>query len=140
MRLFGNAKPRWTWCAAPALAIVLLLSVGCASRGAFPHSSNTQIDLGQRNFRVVKTNAVGRSYGFSLLGLLPIWSPTYTTAMERLYRDAGVREGEAQVVINVAQEQSSLYLILFSVPRLTLRADMVEFTDTPASGGRRNDW
>jgi hypothetical protein len=112
------------------ILIFLLLTVtGCASRGFFPHSTGTQVDLSKNNYKIVKANAIGVSRGFNFLGIIPIVPPTYTRAMSDLYSKASITEGSAQALINVTQERSTLYLILFSIPELTVRADVIEFHD-----------
>ena len=109
--------------------VLAVVAAGCASTGTFPHASGTQVDLNRKNYRVVKANAVGTSMGFRLLGLISIVPPTYAAAMSDLYLSAGVREGSAQALVNVTQERSTVYLILFSLPRLSVRADIIEFTE-----------
>jgi len=115
--------------AASVCLLVVFLIAGCTSTGTFPQTSGTQVDLSRKNFRVVKANATGSSSGFKLLGFIPFSAPTYTQAMSHLYQKAGVTEGKAQTLTNVTQERSSLYLILFSIPKLTIRADVIEFTE-----------
>ena len=110
------------------LCTITIIAVGCSSVGTFPHSTGTNVDLSKGNYRVVKANAVGTSSGFRLLGLIPLSSPRYTAAMSDMYKKAGLEEGKAQALVNVSQERSTAYLILFSIPRLTIRADIVEFT------------
>jgi hypothetical protein len=115
----------------PLLICMVAVSffAGCASVGTFPHSTGTSVDLTKSNFRIIKSNAIGEDSGFSVLGIIPLVSPTYTNAMSALYSKAGVSEGKAQALINVSQERSTLYLILFSIPKLTVRADVIEFLD-----------
>ena len=112
---------------------ILIVFSACSRVGSFPHSSGTDVDLSKKNFRVVKANAVGSSLGFYFLGIIPISPPSYTNAMTDLYDEAGVMEGTAQAIVNVTQERSTLYLILFSIPKLTVRADIVEFVEEPQS-------
>ena len=107
---------------------IALLS-GCASVGTFPNTSGTSVDLTKKNYRVVKANASGESTGFALLGIIPIVSPSYTDAMSNLSAHGGIQEGKAQALVNVTQDHSVIYLILFSIPKLTVRADIVEFLD-----------
>ena len=109
--------------------LVMLVAVGCTSTGTYPATSGTQVDLSRKNFRLVKANAIGTSSGFELFGFIPFAAPRYTEALSNLYRQAGVTEGAAQTLTNVTQEKSSLYLILFSIPKLTVRADVIEFTE-----------
>lgn len=108
--------------------LLVAACLGCSSRGLFPASMQTQVDLSRGNYRVVRSNISGTSMGFSLLGIIPIVPPTYTAAMSDLQSQAALTEGQAQAFVNVVQEQTSLYLILFSLPMLTVRADIVEFT------------
>lgn len=129
-RNVSKLESRCLRCSAFLLAL-LMISTGCSRVGTFPHSSGTEVDLTKKNFRVVKANAVGSSSGFALLGIIPFAQPSYTSAMSDLYDDAGIEEGTAQALVNVTQERSSLYLILFSIPRLTVRADIIEFVDDP---------
>lgn len=93
--------------------------------------TETTVKLSEGNFVLVKTNACGRSKGFQLFGVLTIVSPKYSTAMSRLYAQAGVREGRPQTFVHLTMQRSSMYVILFSIPELSLHADIVEFI--PAS-------
>jgi len=90
----------------------------------------TSVSLAERNYRIVKTNVVGISGGFALLGLITVKSPDYTEAFAQLYQAGGVSEGKALALINVVQQSSAPYFILFSLPKITLRADVVEFVET----------
>ena len=109
--------------------VLIAVSSGCTSSGTFPHESSTRVDLSRGNYRVVKANAVGSSSGFKLFMFIPIVSPKYNKAMWRLQKKAGVAEGTAQAIVNVSQERGSIYLLLFSIPKITVRADIIEFTD-----------
>ena len=109
--------------------ILALVAAGCTSIGSFPHTTGTNVDLSRSNYKIVKANVVGESKGFRLLGIIPFASPRYTAAMGEMYENAGLEEGKAQALVNVTQEHSTLYLILFSIPKLTVRADIVEFHD-----------
>ena len=51
-------------------------------------TEQTNIKLARDNFVLVKTNVVGRSKGFSLLGFITICPATMTTAMNRLHAAA----------------------------------------------------
>lgn len=126
-RRFASAKRE---VALTVICLVLIVaSFGCTSSGAFPSTSNTSVHLSKNNYRVVKANAVGSSSGFKLFMFIPIAPTRYSTAMSNLQKQAGVAEGKAQAMVNVTQEESSLYLLLFSIPKLTVRADIIEFTD-----------
>jgi Family of unknown function (DUF6567) len=116
------------------VALVSLLS-GCSSTGDFKGGdTSTAVTLKENNYKLVKGAAVGKSYGFKLLGIIPFCSPTYATAKENLYKSAGESlTGKSVALANQTEDHSGLYLILFSIPKLTLTADIVEFTG-PSTG------
>jgi len=95
--------------------------------------SQTMVTLEKPNFAVVKANNLGRSRGFALLGLITIVPPRCNTALNRLYEHAGMQSGRAQTLANVLVERSSSYWILFSLPEITVRADLVEFVTNNAA-------
>jgi hypothetical protein len=131
----GRSEALVAWSRFAVVAVVGLLVAGCTSVGHMPQGTNTTVDLSRKNYRVVKANAVGESTGFSLFGVIPFVSPRHTKAMTDLYAKAQVKEGTAFALTNVLQEESNIYLILFSLPKLSISADVVEFTDE-AGGGR----
>ena len=118
------------WATASASGSSLL-----TSSGAFLEvHSETRIALEKPNFVVVKANNVGQSGGFALLGLITIVPPSCNTALSRLYEQAGMQPGRAQTLANVLVERSSSYWILFSLPKITVRGDLVEFVTNNAAG------
>jgi len=77
---------------------------------------------------------MGKSWGFRLLGIIPLASPEYSMAKKRLYDSVGeTLNGKAVALANQTEDRSLMYLILFSVPKLTLTADVIEFTDSARS-------
>lgn len=111
-----------------AFSFSILLS-SCNSPSGLAHGTGTQVDLGKKNYRIIKSNAVGSSWGFWLLGVIPIIPTSHTEAITDMCEKSSLREGSAQAYINVAEERSTIYLILFSLPKLSVRADIVEFTE-----------
>jgi hypothetical protein len=93
---------------------------------------STQVQLVGNNYRVLQTNVVAKSGGFRLLGFITIKSPSYVKAVSRLYAKAQAEEGRAQAFANVVYETGGMNLILFSLPKIRIRADLVEFTDPPS--------
>ena len=87
----------------------------------------TSVKLAEDNFILVRTNVVGSSRGFSLLGVLTIQPATINTAMNRLYAAAQLQPGRPQSIAHLVMEQTSSYWILFGIPRIDVRADIVEF-------------
>jgi hypothetical protein len=123
------------------LLLVWLVVMGCAPVPPLPFTlpsgagqasvlTLTEVKLAQRNYRVVRTNVVGTSRGFALLGLITVKPPDATAALARLYEAGGIAEGKALALINVIQQSSAPYFILFSLPEITFRADVVEFVET----------
>ena len=92
---------------------------------------STQVQLVGNNYRVLQTNVTAKSGGFKLLGFITIKSPSYVQAMSRLYNKAHVEEGAPQALANLVHETAGMNLILFSLPKIRVRADLVEFTDEP---------
>lgn len=115
---------------AAGAAAVLLAGCSSAEINSPDKLTTTGISLSQRNFRVLKPDATGSSHGFALLGIIPIVNPKIAVAKERLYATVGQPiTGKAVALANQADYHSTVYLILFSVPRLTVTADVIEFID-----------
>jgi hypothetical protein len=124
-----------------ALLGLVSLAGGCAAVTALPVSSilglpsasaleihnQTDVRLQQANFVLTKTNVVGQSQGFALLGLLTIVPADFSKAMSRLQARAGMQPGRAQTLANLVMERNSTYFILFSLPRVSICADVIEF-------------
>jgi hypothetical protein len=89
--------------------------------------NTTEVLLQQKNFVMVKSNVMGQSKGFALLGLITIVPSTFNTAMSRLNAQADLKPGTPRTLVNLALEKDSSYFILFSVPRTSIRADVIEF-------------
>lgn len=117
------------------LSILLFVVAGCASSNVkVGQSTTTAVDLKVKNYQMIQAGATGTSYGFRLLMILPLTSPSYATARRDLY--ASVKEpltGKAVALANQMEDRSSLYLILFSIPKVTITADVIEFTDSSAT-------
>ena len=137
---------------APAVLSLALLTGGCASIATLPVASllpptassidfrsQTAIKLEEADFVVVKTNVVGRCKGFALLGLITLSPAKFSKAIERLYAQAEIQQGRPQTLANVVIERSSSFFILFSIPQVSVRGDLVEFVrPEPASEPRRS--
>lgn len=113
------------------LGFIALLLTGCsASAGQFQQATGTAVSLKENNYKIVKAGATGHSNGFALLGLIPFVSPTYAEAKAELYKSAGeTLEGRSIALANQTEDRSVLYLILFSIPKVTITADIVEFIE-----------
>ena len=116
--------------------IATSLLAGCGgSAGDMQQTTGTGVSLHGNNYRIVKADARGQSSGFYLLGIIPFAMPTYADAKADLYNSVGQKlEGRSIALANQTSDNSNLYLILFSVPRITITADVVEFTASPSEG------
>jgi len=121
-----------TGCAAALPALPALSGLIPAANGTHILTTTT-VNLSRKNFKIVKANAFGSSVGFSFLGIFSLNSPSYEEALTQLYRSADVSEGKSQALVNVMHEQTSTYFILFALPKITVCADVIEFTDDAAS-------
>ncbi|HWF18162.1 MAG TPA: DUF6567 family protein [Verrucomicrobiae bacterium] len=148
-RLPGSATGKANFFRGKLLAILTLAGIvalagGCAAVapvssavGAVTPSSTlqifntTEVRLQQKNFVVVKSNVMGQSKGFSLFGLVTFVPAKFDKAMKRLNAQADLNPGTPRTLANLVMEKDSSYWILFSIPRTSVRADVVEFTDNP---------
>jgi Family of unknown function (DUF6567) len=114
-----------TGCAAVAPLAPLLSGLGPAA-GLEIHSQ-TSVRLEEGNFVTVRTNVTGASKGFKLLGFITFRPATFDEAMNRLYANAEAQQGRPQTLAHLTVEHSGIYVILFSLPKVTARADLIEF-------------
>jgi len=129
-----------------ALAALAVFAGGCAAVAPISSAlgnvnpsptlqiyNTTELRLQQKNFVVVKSNVAGQSKGFALLGIITIVPAKFNKAMNRLNAQADLNPGTSRALANLILEKDSSYWILFSIPRTSIRADVVEFTDNPHS-------
>jgi len=114
-----------------ALTSSLLMVTGCSSTSVENNASSTQtqVSLSHANYKMVKAGAVGHSYGFRfLLGIIPITAPSTAAARADLYRSLNTPMGGKSVaLVNVTEDHSTTWLLLFSVPKTVITGDVVEF-------------
>jgi hypothetical protein len=115
------------------LSAAALMSIGCMSSRVENEapSTQTQVNLNRANYKMIKAGAEGRSYGFRfLLGIIPIAAPSTATARTDLYRNLGQSvDNKSVALVNVMENRSTTWLLLFSVPKLVITGDVVEFKD-----------
>jgi hypothetical protein len=115
---------------------------GTAPNTGLEIHTQTEVKLQEGNFITVRTNVFGSSEGFKLLGFITFRPATLGEAMNRLYADAEVEHGRPQTLVHLIVEHSGIYVILFSIPKVTVRADLVEFLpvqEPEESGPQSND-
>jgi hypothetical protein len=119
-----------------ALCAAILITTGCASTRVDSNpSTQTEVTLTHANYKMLQAGAEGRSYGFRfLLGIIPIAAPSTADARADLYHNVGQSvNGRSVALINVTEDRSTTWLLLFSIPKIVITGDVVEFEqDTPA--------
>lgn len=116
------------------LSLTTILLVGCStSTGFFRSNASSDVTLRGNNYKIVKAGAIGVSRGFKLFGIIPIARPNYADAKSSLYSSIGESvEGRSIALANQTEDKSSIYLIIFSIQKLTISADIVEFNAPPS--------
>ncbi len=116
--------------AAPALPSILG-GLGGGPDGGYLH--RTEVALTRANYRVVQTNLVGESRGLTLLLFLTVDPVSHTEAFADLEAKAPLEKDRARALVNVAHERNARNFLLFALPRIRVRADLVEFLDDDVS-------
>ena len=116
-----------------ALSTALLLTAGCSSTHVENNmpSTQTEVSLTHGNYKMIQAGAEGKSYGFRfLLGIIPIAAPSTAAARSDLYRNVGTSvNGKSVALVNVTEDRSTTWLILFSIPKIVITGDVVEFNE-----------
>ena len=128
--------------------ILLFALAGCSTGGVFTSGNVTDVQLQRNNFKIVARGVTGEaSAGYILGGTFSVGMATNTFALVRvsgtgmLYKEAldnlwknieatyGSIEGKKVALINVRYDAEALNLILYTSPHISIRADVVEFTE-----------
>lgn len=132
------------------LATVLFLSIlitSCSSSGAFYSASLTKVQLAEDNYEIIATNITGEATSGYLLGVssgigaqqmqtfaiarVSGSGMIYGEAIEDLWsnfsEEYGEVEGRNLALVNVRFDTDALNLILYTQPKVLVRADVVEF-------------
>lgn len=114
----------------PLLAsfVWLLCLPGCLISSELVAGSGTEVELTQSNYKYVHQNLRGTDTGFWLLGIIPLVSPSVVDAMEDVVGQAQLVQSGPRGLVHVTQESAYNYFLLFALPRITVRADVIEFT------------
>jgi len=114
-------------------SVFVALLTGCASKGNISGQTETSVSLTGKNYRLIKGGARGTDHGFWFL-FIPIVSPNFADAKASLYKSVDVPlTGKAIALANQTEDNSFFTLLIFSIPRITVTADVIEFTE--AAGG-----
>ena len=131
------------------LALFSLAITGCASTGSFPSANVTNVELSEGNYEIVATNVEGRAsagyilgisggFGFSqmqTLALVRVDGPgaLYGAALQDLWENFRTQYGEVEgrnlALVNVRFDSDAVNAIVYTRPQITVRADVVEFSN-----------
>jgi len=131
-----------------SLTLLIFLAVGCSSSGQFTSGNLTNVELSKKNYRIVATNVSGEASAGYLIGFsFGSGSNQSTFAVVRvegkglLYKEAveklwenfelehGSPVGRQLALVNVRYDTDNLNLIVYTKPKVSIRADVVEFIE-----------
>ena len=110
--------------------ISFFLLAGCAgSMGSYSPCNDTQVQLSEANYRIIQSGVTGESQCWYFLSLIPAGNTElYKMAMDNLRSKIKVKD-KSIAIVNVTQDLTIYNYILMSGQRLTITADIVEFTE-----------
>ena len=132
-----------------SLAFSVMILTGCASTGQFNSVNLTNVDLSDNNFQLIAMNVSGEASAGYLLGFSAAMGSEmqtfaffrikgdgllYKAALEDLWgnfeRQYGNVEGRSLALVNVRYDSDALNVLgLYTRPKISLRADVVEFVE-----------
>ena len=133
-----------------ALSATLALSSCVSHRMGDENIARTDIRLEQANYRVIATQVKGESTGFHILSAVPTSIPTSLSdlgkfaklspdggitikdatkaqAIENLYKNCGDLRNRPTALINLREQTGGTNYLIFSRPKTTITADVIEF-------------
>jgi hypothetical protein len=137
--------------AVTALVVALVATFGlsgCTSTGAFNTMNTTDVRLAESNYEIVATNVQGEAKAGYILGVsgstarqLRTFAVARVSGSGQLYGDAlqdlwtsyeqqnGAVTGTDLALVNVRYDVDALNLLLYTRPKVSVRADVVRFTE-----------
>src|SRR3989344_8660910 len=113
-------------------AIVAMVG-GCAiNKPASLFATGAESRLGSDNYEVIAPSVTGTSRGFNLFGFIPLLSANATDAMDEAYSKIPDVKGGSVALVDKVEERSTTYLLLFSFPRVKVRATAIRFRSSMA--------
>ena len=133
-----------------ALSAALMLSSCVFHKMEDENIARTDVRLEQANYRVIATQVKGESTGFHILSAIPTSIPTSLSdlgkfaklspeggitikdatkarAIEKLYKNCGDLRNRPTALINIREEVGGKNHLIFSRPKTTITADVIEF-------------
>jgi hypothetical protein len=122
---------------------------GCASTGQFDSVNMTNVDLSERNYRIIAKNVSGKASAAYLIGFSMATGSEmrtlaffrvegdgllYRVALEELWlnfeQEHGSVEGRALALVNVRYDSDAQNILgLYTKPQISIRADVIEFEE-----------
>lgn len=132
-----------------AMGILAMVALsGCAQTGMFAAGNLTTVELSEPNYRVVAVGVSGEAKAGYLLGVsfstgmqtgslalarIGGTGQLYKEAMENLWKEFekehGPVAGRRLALSNVRYDADNRNLLLYTDVKLSIRADVIEFTD-----------
>jgi hypothetical protein len=129
--------------------ILSIILTSCASTGAFNAATLTEVQLSEADYELIAVNVRGEASAGYLLGVsggidagqiqtialarISGSGMIYGEAIENLWEnfreEYGETEGRSLALINVRFDTEALNLILYTQPTVSVRADVIEFTE-----------
>ncbi|HEX6982080.1 MAG TPA: DUF6567 family protein [Balneolaceae bacterium] len=132
-----------------ALLFLSILLNSCASSGAFNAATLTEVQLSEADYEIIAVNVKGEASAGYILGVSGGFDARqiqtialarisgsgmiYGEAIENLWenfrKEYGETEGRSLALINIRYDTEALNLILYTQPTVSVRADVIEFTE-----------
>lgn len=128
-----------------AAASAILSSCSQTSYGPTAHSgdrnSTRAVSIDRSDCKLILGRAVGTDSGFSLLGFIPLKTPSESVAVDKMYENARQRgaqpEGNSRTFANTSIERTYKYFVLFGIPGIRSTGDLVEFGASESNPKKR---
>jgi hypothetical protein len=113
--------------------VLLVASTGCGQTGMFAAHNTTTVELSKPNYKVVATGVSGEAKAAYVLGVVISTGQIYKEAMDNLWaqfeQDHGPVVGRRLALANIRYDADTRNLLVYSDVTLSIRADIIEFTD-----------
>lgn len=130
------------------LALGATMLSGCFSSGLLASANITNVELAKGNYKIVGTSMMGSASAQYLFGasvgmgiymqtiaIIPLTQnrQLYTLAMVDLWKNFetkyGSPVGRKLALVNIRYDSEALNVMVYTSPKVTIIADVVEFTD-----------
>ncbi|WP_114749767.1 DUF6567 family protein [Pleomorphovibrio marinus] len=139
---------RYTYLFSLLFLLLTILFSGCASSGMHLSSTLTNVELSEANYKIVARSVHGEAKAGYILGAsigIGVYAQVigvarvsgdralYGTAMRNLWENFeanhGSVDGRNLALVNINYDVENLNLLVYTRPRLTIQADIIEFMD-----------